>query len=118
MSLWLFLPISIAASCLSAALVVAYSKQVFASTSPGKRMNSLEVEVADLRSSMQTLLESHKRLRSRIGMQELRARSANSETAEGPPGRDATKEQLREYYLRGKNPQANHARKVMNGEVS
>lgn len=69
-------------------------------------MNSLEIEMADLRSSMQSLLESHKRLRSRIGMQELRERErspSRARTAEAPP-LGASKQELRDFYLRGKTP--------------
>jgi len=68
-------------------------------------MNSLEIGLADLQSSFQTLLESHKRLRSRIGMQELRERTKTSATASRgaapPPG--ASKQELRDFYLRGKS---------------
>jgi uncharacterized protein (DUF342 family) len=41
-----------------------------------KRLNDCERTMADLESSFQSLLESHKRLRSRTGMQELREREA------------------------------------------
>jgi len=101
-SLWWLVLTAILASCCSALLVAAVSKRAFEFSSPGKRMNSLEIEVADLRSSMATLLESHKRLRSRIGMQELRERSKGSGTANGhapPPG--SSKQALRDFYLRG-----------------
>jgi ElaB/YqjD/DUF883 family membrane-anchored ribosome-binding protein len=39
-----------------------------------KRLRVVEMEIADLTSSFESLLESHKRLRSRAGMRELRAR--------------------------------------------
>jgi hypothetical protein len=45
-----------------------------------KRMNDLEVAMADLQSSFQSLIESHKRLRSRTGMRELREREQEPET--------------------------------------
>lgn len=70
-------------------------------------MNSLEIELADLQSSFRSLMDSHKRLRSRIGMQELRERRGQSATNgadRGAPPPGATKQQLRDYYLRGKNP--------------
>jgi len=45
-----------------------------------KRMRALEPQIADLRSEFEALLESHKKLRSRIGMRELRERRAGGET--------------------------------------
>jgi hypothetical protein len=39
-----------------------------------KRLNDCERMTADLESSFQSLMESHKRLRSRIGMRDLRER--------------------------------------------
>jgi hypothetical protein len=61
-------------------LVAAYvwhaSRRVSGSLRLTKRMNDLETTTADLQSSFQTLLESHKRLRSRAGMRELREREA------------------------------------------
>jgi len=41
-----------------------------------KRMRDVESEMSELNLSFETLLESHKRLRSRAGMRELRAREA------------------------------------------
>ncbi len=104
MSPWWLVPTIILASSCSALLVAAALKRAFEFSSPGKRMNSLEIELADLRSSMAALLESHKRLRSRIGMQDLRERRKNSGTAEhgDRPGPNASKAELREYYLKGK----------------
>lgn len=52
-----------------------------------KRMRDLEQTQADLESSFESLLASHKTLRSRAGMRELRAR-------ESAPGHE-TKEQAR-----------------------
>lgn len=105
-SVWSYLLTITLASCCSALLVAAALRRAFEFSSPGKRMNSLEIEIADLRSSMQTLLESHKKLRSRIGMRELRERQGMDRTADrgGPPPPGATKAQLRDYYLRGKTP--------------
>lgn len=50
-------------------------------SSTSKRVNDLQIQVADLASSFDSLLESHKRLRSRAGMRELRERRG----AEAPP---------------------------------
>jgi hypothetical protein len=57
---------------------------------------------------MDELLESHKRLRSRIGMRELRDRRADTQTSTtetgAPPPPGASKAQLREFYgLKGKS---------------
>jgi hypothetical protein len=41
-----------------------------------KRLNDLEVMIADLDSNFASLMESHKRLRSRAGMRELRERDS------------------------------------------
>lgn len=105
-SVWWFLLTATLSSCSTALLVAAVLKRAFESSSVGKRMNSLEIEMADLRSSMQSLLESHKRLRSRIGMQELRERNSSGRTgrtADAPPP-GASKQELRDFYLRGKSP--------------
>lgn len=53
---------------------VGYSRQASASSRASKRMNALEMQIADLQSSFDDLLESHKRLRSKEGMRELRER--------------------------------------------
>jgi len=42
-----------------------------------KRMRDLETTTADLESSFDSLLESHKRLRSRAGMREIRERESH-----------------------------------------
>jgi len=75
-------------------------------------MNSLEIAQADLQSSMQSLLESHKRLRSRIGMQELRGRRTAGEDDGAAPPPGARKQALRDFYLRGQSP-VEIARRVM-----
>ena len=106
MPVWWFLLTAILSSSCSALLVAAVSKRAFESSSVGKRMNSLETGFADLESSFRSLMDSHKRLRSRIGMQELRERTASGRTgrtAEAPP-LGASKQELRDFYLRGKSP--------------
>jgi len=61
---------------LAATLAWAACKRVSGSLRLAKRMNDLEVTTADLQSSFESLMESHKRLRSRTGMRELREREA------------------------------------------
>jgi hypothetical protein len=61
---------------LAAALVWGASRRVSASLRLTKRMNDLEVTIGDLQSSFESLLESHKRLRSRAGMREIRERDS------------------------------------------
>jgi len=103
---WWFLLTATLSSCSTALLVAAVSKRAFESTSVGKRMNSLEIAFADSQLSMQALLESHKRLRSRIGMQELRARrtAGEVETQGDAPPPGSRKQALRDFYLRGQSP--------------
>jgi len=64
---------------LAAGLVWAASRRVSVSSRLTKRMNDLEVTIGDLQSSFESLLESHKRLRSRAGMRELREREVEPE---------------------------------------
>lgn len=104
LSVWWFLLTAILSSSLTALLVAGVLKRAFDSSSVGKRMNSLEIAQGDSQLAMQTLLESHKRLRSRIGMQELRSKAKSVEDPERP-GVGASKAELRDFYLRGKTPQ-------------
>jgi hypothetical protein len=70
---WLQITLICALSLL-AGYAGAYLRSVSVSSSTRKRMHSLEIAMSDLTSSFESLLESHKRLRSRAGMRELRAR--------------------------------------------
>lgn len=58
-----------------------------------KLVRDLQVTVADLESSFDSLMESHKRLRSRAGMRELRERRAAA-----APGVGASKADLMRHY--------------------
>lgn len=58
------------------------SKQASASARRLKRWSESERDIADLRADYQALMESHKRLRSREGMRDLRAARA---PPPGPP---------------------------------
>jgi len=66
--------IAISAAFLSAACAVAAWRLASVSSRTMKRLRDLETMMSDLESSFDSLLESHKRLRSRAGMRELRAR--------------------------------------------
>jgi hypothetical protein len=74
---------------LLASYVGSYLGRVFASSRLLKRMRDLEQAHADLDSSFESLLASHKVLRSRAGMRELRAREAE------PVSKRETKDQAR-----------------------
>jgi hypothetical protein len=65
-----------------------------------QKMADVEVALTELTDSYQSLLTSHKKLRSRIGMRDKRAREIEAESANGAvPGDEASrlayKEQLR-----------------------
>jgi len=88
------------------ACAIAYSQREFRSTSPTKRLRQVEQQMSDLQSSFESLLESHKSLRSRVGMRELRARNANNDDQQQPatngkgppPPIGSPKAVLRAYY--------------------
>ena len=94
--------ILICLSSLVVSSVAAWAAWGYASTSPLKRLRSVESQIADLHSSFESLLESHKRLRSKHGMTELRARTAEEPKKvarpDGSPPIGASKAELREYY--------------------
>lgn len=77
-------------SCLAAVMSVA-SALVAVTRSPSRRIAKLEVEVSDLHEAYETLYESHKRLRSREGMAELRARRKDADAPGSPRTRAAGK---------------------------
>jgi len=87
---------------LGVSFVAAFRASGSGFTSPVKRLRSVESQIADLQSSFDSLLESHKRLRSKIGMQTLRQGHSESEEAarkpNGAPPPGASKAELREYY--------------------
>ncbi len=97
-----YLPIVISLLSLAASFVAVYRASGSGFTSLTKRQRSVESQMSDLQSSFDSLLESHKRLRSKQGMQELRAKTANEPKepngrgAPPPPG--ASKAELRDYY--------------------
>jgi hypothetical protein len=55
-------------------------KSVSGSSRTRKALRDIQTTVADLESSFDSLLESHKRLRSRAGMRELREKPAGPES--------------------------------------
>jgi hypothetical protein len=57
-------------------------QQAFESSTAMKRLRALEQSTADLSSQMDDLLASHKSLRSRIGMRELRGKRAEEQQPE------------------------------------
>ena len=93
-----WLPITVIWSgSLIAAFAGGFFGRVFASSQLRKRIRNVESSFADLESSFESLLESHKRLRSRAGMRELRSRRGVSDGG-SPPPEGASKAELRRYY--------------------
>lgn len=86
----LLLTIQICLTLLAAGCAVAAYKRGSVSSRSLKRLNELEVMVSDLQSTFESLLESHKRLRSRAGMRELREREAEP----GPESKSAIRKRL------------------------
>jgi hypothetical protein len=78
---WLLI-IQICATSVAVLCAVVASRPGSASLRILKRQREQEVMMSDLQSGFEALLESHKRLRSRAGMRELRARE------EAPPVED------------------------------
>lgn len=72
MSLLLIIQICLAFVAVSCAVVCL--RQGSRSLRTTKRLREAELEISDLTSQFESLLDSHKRLRSRTGMRELRAR--------------------------------------------
>jgi hypothetical protein len=68
---------------LSAGCALVAWRQASACSRIRKRVHDLELSTADLNASLENLLDSHKRLRSREGMRELRSRRAGK-TADRP----------------------------------
>lgn len=97
----------ISMACCVVAVAALRSLRAFASSRPQKRLSDLELSQAELASTLESVTLSLKRLSSRQGMRELRARRAD----EAPP---ATKEEARARYLRGRS-HAEIARMAMNG---
>lgn len=79
----LLLTIMICVVSLAASCAVAYSVRAFGASRPMKRMRDLEQQIADLTSSFDSLMESHKTLRSRAGMRELRERRKGGDKLTG-----------------------------------
>jgi hypothetical protein len=77
--LWLQIMLTLVPLCV-AVYVGHVSRQVLDALRRTKRINDLEVTMSDLQSSFTSLLESHKRLRSRTGMRELRDETKRVET--------------------------------------
>lgn len=69
--------LSLVAACVSVACW-----RAFASSPTLKWRRDMEQQISDLNSNFESLLDSHKRLRSRQGMQELRARRSGAKTVE------------------------------------
>lgn len=75
MLVWLQITLA-CVTLLAAVFVLAASRRVSVSLRLTKRINDLDVTMSDLQSTFVSLLESHKRLRSRAGMREIRDRDS------------------------------------------
>lgn len=116
---WFALLLAFTSTCVSVAsalYAVNYWKRASESFSRLKNYHQVTQDMVDLQSSMSNLLESHKRLRSKIGMQELRARRSGEEATEEPtstvPNSKAT---LRRSLGLYGNDQARAAQSIHNG---
>lgn len=98
--------LSTAALLISAGAIFAavYCRRAFGSLRVTKRQNDLEAQIADLQSSFDDLMESHKRLRSKEGMRELRdRRKAGAAAAQDEPDLDKMSPAERKLYFRRKH---------------
>ena len=90
----------LAASCAGVCLMLASR-----STSIANSARLALLKTSDLESLFEELLESHKTLRSRVGMREVREKGvAMRAAANAAPAPGASKAELRDYYLKGKTP--------------
>lgn len=69
-------------------------------TSAYKRLRELEIALSDLRELHELLLASHKRLRSRVGMREKRARDAATATRENETPEEWKTRMRRELHIK------------------
>lgn len=74
--MWWLVFIQICLALWAAGCAVACYRAVSVYSRLKKRVYDVERETSDLTSAFESLLESHKRLRSRAGMRELRSREA------------------------------------------
>lgn len=88
--------ILILSTCLCAACAAVCLRAASASARLRKQMRDLHIEIGELTSTVETLTDSHKRLRSREGMRDLRARRGE------PKGPESKAELLRRLGLAGK----------------
>lgn len=70
------LVILILSTCMCVACAVACLRAASGSARLRKQMRDIHIEIGELTSTVETLTDSHKRLRSREGMRDLRARRA------------------------------------------
>lgn len=100
---WFFLLTSILASCLAVACAVVSWRAASECSSATKHLREMRADLADLQSSYDSLLASHRKLASRVGMRSKRERDAAVDDLDDiKPGDKAA---LRRKYLNGKSPQ-------------
>ena len=107
--LWSSVLMATLALSLAVLSAVACWRRVSAYTSPTKRIREMEIRVADLESSLDSMTQTLRRISAREGMRDRRARAS----ADAPP---ATKEEARARYLRGRTHQEIAMAAVRGGE--
>jgi hypothetical protein len=113
--LWFSLLTAILGALVAAVCAVVCWKSASACTSAAKSHRETAVAMADLQSSYDSLLASHRKLAARVGMRHKRGRDAATDDLDDiPPGDKAA---LRARYLNGRTPQE-IARQAMSGFVS
>lgn len=111
---WSLLGISICVLLLSASCAAVCLRAASECSSQAKKHREMLADLADLQSSYDSLLASHRKLASRVGMRIKRGRDAATDDLEPiPPGDKAA---LRARYLNGRTPQE-IARQAMAGHV-
>lgn len=112
--LWSSVLIATLAALVAAACAAGCWKWASACSSQAKSYRETAVAMADLQSSYDSLLASHRKLAARVGMRHKRGRDAATDGLDDiPPGDKAA---LRARYLNGRTPQE-IARQAMTGYI-
>lgn len=113
--LWLSPLTAILASLVAALCARACLKAASECSSAMNQHRQTSADLADLQSSYDSLLASHRKLAARVGMRAKRSRDAATDDLD--PIAPGDKAALRARYLAGKSP-IDIAREAMNGSVT